>query len=233
MHRKKRHSWHEKSTNAKKYQYIRVKNRIQKEAHKGRIFYSPHVLDANDKWFTDDMLTDHFWFDAYFMSKKHRMFYNADVISAGYRALELIRDYASDVIEERHPELADALEWEFHPSDKKGFSRMVFKYPEKVEERRRIHDDIVREFIAKHETYTVDCVSSFDHKYRHGVGFSIVIPQVKISVADFNAWIEEFWANGEVAPRSTATLTQQDLKGIFSHLYIGEYDEIIGVSETN
>ena len=110
---------------------------------------------------------------------------------------------------------------------------MKFKYPEKAEERRRIHDELVREFIANHDTYTVDCTCSFDHKYKHGIGFSVIIPQVKFTVADFNKWIEEFWSNGEVAPRTTATLTQQDLKEVFSYLYKGDKDENVSNTETN
>lgn len=233
MNRRLHRSWHEQSTNAKKHQYIRIKNRIRGEAHKGRLFYSPHVLDEKDEWFEPTMSTDHFWFDAYFLSKKNRLFFNGDIISAGYRALENIRQQVSRDVYQLYPELKNAFDWERCPSDKKGFIEMRFKNSDLIKQYREIHARMTREFIDNHQIFVVDCTCIIDHTYRHGVGLSVVIPQVKFTVADFNKWIEKFWANGELPQQTTVTLTQQDLKDIFSHLYIGENDESIGVSETN
>lgn len=173
--------------------YIQTKNLIQKEFKtKGRLFYSHHVINSKDG--QEKESTNGFdWCDIYFMSKKHRHFYNVCLITTKTAASDLLVDLICYSENNKIKMLKDTVKnemgWktvEWTDDALAYFARRDAYQANKLEE-------------LKDASLNVKVGESFDFQYTGGVGLYVTLDVPELTEEAINQYISDFWDKGEVA----------------------------------
>ncbi len=193
-----------KNTYNRKYYkdiYITVKNTIRESAAEfGGLFASDHSLnDANQ------------WVDFFFMSKKDRSFWNAEIITAKLAYEDKLYDLAMEKLNSllvaKTPDdsplfkLADGkttFTWE--PAPEQALPELGgLKQSEWIEKE-------VRELAKSGKVFVTES-TIIDDSFEYGKGLSIVTNVEHITVETINEFINAFIQNGEIASQSDTPLS--------------------------
>lgn len=217
---KKHQCFFELNRKEKNKQYINIKNKIG--SRKGRIFYTDHYMDddeytvdPNNPYDIHPRSQKSTWLDLYFLSKKHRFFYNACFITRDMAALDAIEDYIKIEAEKRCTKAAP-------PPNEWFQGGACFKRNEKYSDyffELDTNEEKVRQEVFTH-TINVQSDVRMDFKYACGVGLYITVDTDDLTTEVVNNTIIDFWNAGEtITNGKIITYMGDDIHKLFTREY--------------
>lgn len=203
MHTVKHKTFFELSGTQRRRQYINIKNKIS--TRKGRLFYTDLYMDDDEYTLDPDNPYDYHprsqksaWLDLYFLSKKHRFYYNACFITRDMAVIDVVDDYISEEADKRCTfEFPPVSEWFTCKPSKYGTSiSRNPNYKDYFEE----HDslsEIIKEEVFNEKTINIRTDVRMDYTYASGVGLYATLDTDDLTIDVVNKWIQDFWDSGE------------------------------------
>ena len=207
--------WINKTRSKKARSYIKLKNLVStEEATKQRHFYTDHLLNEKDGEYPCVDKT-HWWLDLYFMSKKHKMYYNVALITRKMAAMDAIDEACDSFDTPNKPKVlftfkpvGDGLNEMITPPDATNWWNEVSK--NKAQK--------IRNLIANGKV-VVKNSTSLDFKYKSGVGLHATLDVDDLTEDVINKWIEDFWANGEtISPGYDIHITSDSIAEMYANI---------------
>ena len=185
----------QRSRKSRNLSYIQMKNKISEEhAKKGRNFYSYHIINEKDIENVDLEKHKSAWVDLYFLSRKHKFFYNVELITKDMAALDAIKEYCYKQREHisfpsniGHKEISES------GMITTKLSQEYLDYMAKVKE---IDLQTVEKMYETHKVIVRD-ITRLDYTYSHGVGLHAVVDTDNLTEGVIMKWINDFLDNGE------------------------------------
>lgn len=173
--------------------YIQTKNLIRKEFEtKGRLFYSHHVINSKDG--QEKESTNGFdWCDIYFMSKKHRHFYNVCLITTKTAAADILQDVICYSENNKIKMLKDTVK------NERGCKPVEWTDDALAYFARRDAYQVNKLEELKDASLNVNVGETFDFQYVSGVGLYATLDVPELTEEVINQYISDFWDKGEVA----------------------------------
>lgn len=202
--RRKHTPWYAQTRSKRNRSYIIIKKRCDEASKIGRLFSTDLVLNEKDlngmtpeeAWPNGDRRT--WWIDIFFMSKKHRHFYNVELITKNMAAIDAV----------------DRFVW--HGDTDDIDPSIVSKYYNNRK------SDSMKErldYIADKCSVTVKDKTSLHFNYVGGVGLHAVVDADDLTEEVINKWIENFWENGEISsPGTPITLSPENIRSYFKYV---------------
>ncbi len=180
--RKKKKYFIELARHRRRAECIKIKNKLRRGYNCGKHFTTHHELRSGKT---------HRWIDICFLSKKDpSIFYNAALISSAMDLYEKIEKAA----DEAHDTLFPDFDYELEFIDLGELSQIVF--PQELKERKQWLNQKKLELI-KGELPPIFEKAKLHYDSCYGIGLQATLKQEALTIEDIDAFIEEFWANGE------------------------------------
>lgn len=194
-----------KKYNRKRYKrnYIEIKNSIRKwKADLGGLFDSHGIITGENQWI-----------DFYFLGKKKRIIWNADIITAKLAYEDKLKDIAYEELDNilgpgwfsKYQLFAKPIKiskdrYELPPLERKHIKELGgLTWTEWLDKRKKE--------LADTGKYPVYESVKIDTRYKFGIGLHIVKNIDGISIDTINNFIKEFLAHGEQEYRASEPLT--------------------------
>lgn len=165
---------------------LKIKNDLRHGVNCGKNFVTMYDLSASP---------DHGWMDIYFLSKKDpAILYVAALVSSLMELSEKIDEKAYDEHEELFPDYDQELTFEKFD---KNLSILVWGKKSMPEHDRYGWVKNRKAELAKEALPPIYENVRLDYSYRSGIGLHATLKQETFTKEDIDAFIEDFWANGE------------------------------------